>query len=140
MTDNILDRGLLEGCREEIQAYLVDRLLPFWFERSRDVKFGGFITHFDQDGKDSGEDEKSLIAQARMLYSFSSAYRSGYGDTCKEFAEHAADFLLDKMWDPEHGGFYWMVDRKGRVVMDDKILYGHSFAIYALSEYALRVA
>ena len=41
---------------------------------------GGFITHFDRNGNDSGEDEKSLIAQSRCLYSLSSAHRAGYGD------------------------------------------------------------
>jgi mannobiose 2-epimerase len=40
------------------------------------------------------------------------------------------------MWDNEYGGVFWMVDRSGNVLMDDKILYGHSFAIYCLSEYA----
>ena len=41
------------------------------------------------------------------------------------------------MWDKEHGGFYWMLDRKGNVKIDQKIIYGHSFAIYSLSEYSL---
>ena len=40
---------------------------------------GGYITHFDKDGNDSGEDEKSLIAQTRCLYTISSAHRAGYG-------------------------------------------------------------
>jgi mannobiose 2-epimerase len=41
------------------------------------------------------------------------------------------------MWDKQFGGFYWMMDRKGDVKMDQKIIYGHSFAIYCLSEYTL---
>jgi len=41
------------------------------------------------------------------------------------------------MWDREHGGFYWMLDRRGNVKIDRKIIYGHSFAIYSLSEYTL---
>jgi len=47
------------------------------------------------------------------------------------------DFLINKMWDSEHGGFYWMADRAGDIKIDEKILYGHSFAIYSLSEYTL---
>jgi len=126
--------------RDEIETYLRGKLLPFWLERSRDSKFGGFITHFDQNGNDSGEDEKSLIAQARILYTFASAYRSGYGRTCADFAHHAAEFILDRMWDRLHGGFYWMVNRRGEVLRDEKVLYGQSFAIYALSEYTLATA
>lgn len=132
-----MDQAVLRAYRDEIENYLTRELLPFWFERSRDLKNGGFITHFDKDGKDTGEDEKSLVAQSRLLFTFSSAYRAGYGNTCKEFAEHAIQFLLEKMWDREYGGFYWMVNRKGEVAKSDKILYGHSFAIYALSEFTL---
>ena len=137
MQNHTIDRAVLRKYRDEIQTYLVDKLLPFWFERSRDTVNGGFIVHFDEFGHDSGKDEKSLISQTRMLYSFSSAYRSGYGETCREFARHAADFLFEKMWDDEYGGFFWMTDRQGNVTREDKVLYGHSFALYALSEYTL---
>jgi mannobiose 2-epimerase len=132
-----VDRADIRAYRDQIDNFLTQRLLPFWLERSKDVQNGGFITHFDQFGRDTGEDEKSLIAQTRILYAFSSAYRAGCGEVCREFAEHAADFLIDRMWDPLFGGFYWMVDRKGSVTNDAKVLYGHSFAIYSLSEYAI---
>jgi mannose/cellobiose epimerase-like protein (N-acyl-D-glucosamine 2-epimerase family) len=99
---------------------------------------GGFITHFDQNGNDTGEDQKSLIAQTRCVYAMSSAHRGGYGGgKCAEFARHGVDFLLDRMWDKENGGFFWTMDRKGRVQIDKKILYGLSFAMYSLSEYTL---
>ena len=128
----------IKALKEEAENHLVNELLPFWTARTRDDVNGGFITHFDRDGKDTGEDEKSLIAQARSLYTFSSAHRAGYGNgKFLEFARHGADFLLGKMWDREHGGFYWMMDRKGNVKIDWKIIYGHSFAIYSLSEYTL---
>lgn len=47
--------------RKETERHLVNELLPFWTTRTKDVTYGGFITHFDKDGKDTGEDEKSLI-------------------------------------------------------------------------------
>jgi len=123
---------------KEAENHLVNELLPFWSERIKDEKNGGFITHFDENGNDTGEDEKSLIAQSRMVYTLSSAHRAGYGSG--EFAELAkwgVDFMLEKMWDNEHGGFFWMLDRKGNVKINSKILYGHSFAIYSLAEYTL---
>ncbi len=67
-----------------------------------------------------------------------SAHRAGYGGgRCAEFARHGAGFLIDKMWDKENGGFFWTADRQGNITIDKKILYGHSFAIYSLSEYTL---
>jgi mannose 2-epimerase len=123
---------------QESEYHLVKELLPFWTTRMIDNINGGYITHFDKDGNDSGEDEKSLIAQTRCVYTLASAHRAGYGaGNLAGLARHGVDFLINKMWDKEHGGFYWMMDRQGNVKIDQKIIYGHSFAIYALSEYTL---
>ena len=124
--------------KSEAEDHLTNELLPFWTTRMVDKKDGGYITHFDQGGKDTGENEKSLIAQTRCLYTISSAHRAGYGQgKYLDIARHGVDFLIDKMWDNEYGGFYWMADRKGNIQIDKKIIYGHSFAIYSLSEYTL---
>ena len=124
--------------QEQIETHLVEKLLPFWVEHAPDRRHGGYVTHFDQDGNGTGEDEKSLIAQTRTVYTFSSALRAGYGgQPLAKLARHGVDFLVDRMWDGEHGGFYWTTDRSGKVVIDKKILYGHSFAMYALAEYTL---
>jgi mannose/cellobiose epimerase-like protein (N-acyl-D-glucosamine 2-epimerase family) len=124
--------------KKEAENHLVTELLPFWTTRMKDEVNGGYLTHFDKEGKDTGEDEKSLIAQTRCLYTISSAHRAGYGGgEFAALAKHGADFLIDRMWDSENGGFYWMMDRKGNVKIDQKIIYGHSFAIYSLSEYTL---
>ncbi|HTN68955.1 MAG TPA: AGE family epimerase/isomerase [Dysgonamonadaceae bacterium] len=124
--------------RNEAKTHLVKELLPFWTNRMVDKVNGGYLTHFDQNGNNTEEDEKSLIAQTRCLYTVSSAHRAGYGDgKLAALAKHGLDFLINKMWDERHGGFYWIVDRKGNVKNDQKIIYGHSFAIYSLSEYTL---
>ena len=133
-----MNRNELEDFKKESEYHLVNELLPFWVTRMTDNINGGYITHFDKNGKDSGEDEKSLIAQTRSVYTLSSAHRAGYGEgKLAGMARHGVDFLLDRMWDKEYGGFYWMMDRKGNVKIDKKIIYGHSFAIYSLSEYTL---
>ena len=124
--------------KQEAINHLTKELLPFWTTRMIDKTYGGYITHFDKDGNDTGEDEKSLIAQTRCLFTISSAHRAGYGGGAyAALAKHGADFLIDNMWDKEYGGFFWMMDRKGNVKIDQKIIYGHSFAIYSLSEYTL---
>jgi len=134
----MMNREEVTRFRDEALNHLINELLPFWTSRMADKQHGGFITHFDKDGNDTGEDEKSLIAQTRCLYTLSSAHRAGYGDgKLADLAKHGADFLIDKMWDRQHEGFYWMMDRKGNVKTDKKIIYGQSFAIYSLSEYTL---
>ena len=133
-----MNKNEIINYKQEAENHLLNELLPFWTARMIDHANGGFLTHFDKDGKDSGEDEKSLIAQTRCLYTCASAHRAGYGNgQFAEMAKHGVEFLINKMWDKEYGGFYWMMDRKGKVKIDQKIIYGHSFAIYSLSEYAL---
>jgi mannose 2-epimerase len=133
-----MNKEELKTFKQESENHLVNELLPFWTARFEDKINGGFITHFDERGNDSGEDEKSLIAQTRSLYTISSAHRAGYsrGEYAR-LARHGADFLINRMWDKENGGFFWMMDRKGNVKIDKKIIYGQSFAIYSLSEYTL---
>lgn len=133
-----MDTKELTQLKKEAENHLVNELLPFWTTRMIDQKNGGYLTHFDEKGNDTDEDEKSLIAQTRCLYTLSSAHRAGYGNgELANMARHGVDFLLGQLWDNEHGGFYWMLDRKGKVKIDQKIIYGHSFAIYSLSEYTL---
>jgi len=133
-----MNREIIARYREECEKHLTGELLPFWLDRCLDKQSGGFITHFDKDGNDAGTDEKSLIAQTRCVYTFASAHRAGYGNgQCLEYARHGVDFMLSKMWDQQYGGFYWLLDRAGNVTIDEKIIYGHSFAIYGLSEYTL---
>ncbi|GAA4466335.1 AGE family epimerase/isomerase [Nibrella saemangeumensis] len=133
-----MDEEKISQLRQEAYLHLSEELLPFWTSRCIDKANGGYITHFDQHGQDTGEDEKSLIAQTRCLYTFASAHRAGHGNgELADLARHGADYLLERMWDPEHGGFYWMTNRNGEVLNDQKIVYGQSFAMYALSEYTL---
>ena len=133
-----MDNATIRTCQAEILHHLMEELLPFWLTRCVDDRHGGFITHFDKDGHDTGEDEKSLIAQSRLTYSMSLAHRAGFGDgRCADLAAHGVEYLLDRMWDQEAGGFFWMTDRKSGLTIDKKILYGQSFAVYALSEYTL---
>ncbi len=120
------------------RSYLTQSLLPFWMERSPDPSTGGFLVHFDRNGKPTGETTKTFLSQIRMLYTMASAHRAGYGQgRCAELAEMAATFILDHYWDAEHGGWYWIADREGNPTNTAKVGYGHTFGIYAFSEYFL---
>jgi mannobiose 2-epimerase len=78
-----------------------------------------------------------IVSQARMVWLFARLARSGYRQAeMKEAAAQGFRFLAERMWDGEHGGFYWEVDPAGTRVTDDgKYTYGESFGLYALAEY-----
>ena len=42
--------------------------------------------------------------------------------------------FIEKFWDKKHTGWAWVTDRKGNVLDNGKLVYGQTFAIYALAE------
>lgn len=131
-------KDLYQKALDEVQHHLREELLPFWQTRALDSKYGGFLTYFDKDGNPTGETDKALLTQARCLYSFSAAHRSGYGGgQFLELAKNGFDFLTQHLWDTKNQGWFWIVDREGKPVDTSKVVYGHSFVIYGLCEYFL---
>jgi mannose 2-epimerase len=131
-------RYKLHGWLEEVEHHLNDELLPYWRERGDDTEYGGFLTCFDRDGNTTGETDKNLLAHCRLIFSFSLISRAGLdpGGSFIRRACSGARWVLDHFADPEHGGFFWIVERDGTPLNARKIIYGHSFVIYAFSELA----
>ncbi len=124
---------------EEVGKHLHDELLPYWSHRGDDAQFGGFLTFFDRHGNPTGETEKNLLANCRLIYSFASIHRAGH-DPDGSFLERAGrgvKFVQEHFRDPVNHGWYWILERDGTPVDRKKIIYGHSFVIYAFSEYAM---
>src|SRR4051794_22615669 len=111
-------------------------MLRFWGEELIDNVEGGYALGHDSRGQPTGADSRHLVTQARTAWFFARLARSPYGeDRHLQWAAHGIRFLTGRMWDPDHGGFYWEVGPDGpRDVR--KHLYGQAFAILALSEFA----
>ena len=119
-----------------------DAIMKFWLVRCEDKQHGGFLTNFDAQGNDLGTPEKYLNTQCRFIWTFSNLLRRGGGAGGPEYerlTRQGVDFLIKHLWDDEHGGFYWKCNRDGSALDQGKIVYGESFAIYALSEYYLAI-
>lgn len=127
----------LEKTLPATEAYLRDRLLPFWIERILEPKHGGFRTAYDQDGRPSGETRKTLLCQGRSIFTLSFAARLGWHARELERLVRSGLPFLERFRDEEHGGYFWILEEDGRVQDDSKVVYGLSFMIYALSELAL---
>ncbi len=122
----------------EVQGHLHNELVPFWLNHGHDETHGGFLTYLDKDGKPTGETVKTLVCQARMVFTYSSMYRAGYGgQQALDLARQGVDFLLEHFWDEEHWGWFWTTEQDGTPISRSKITYGHSFVVYALSEYSM---
>jgi mannobiose 2-epimerase len=121
----------------EFRQNLQQGILKFWTDHAIDREHGGMIGWLDRQGKPIPPGTKSLTQQARIVWTFSAAYRQFPEPNYKDVATHTLRFLREKMWDPRFGGFYWLVDGDGRPMDVKKHLYGESFAVSALAEYAL---
>ena len=119
-----------------IEKHLKTKIIPFW-KKLIDYEFGGFYGKVDYQLDVQVKADKSLIAISRHLYSFSLWYGYFRDEELLNYANHAYQFLISKFKDQADEGFYWMLDHKGNPSDVTKHIYGQSFAIYALSEYAM---
>jgi cellobiose epimerase len=123
-----------------LEKTLNENILRFWYPRVLDTTNGGYKIRFDFKGIDRGDGPKMIVTQARMVWFFARMARAGYGDRRQmlEAADAGYQFLTNKMWDAQNGGFFWEVDATGtQKTQTQKHLYGQSFALYAISEYAI---
>lgn len=123
---------------EKTNHYLNQQLIPFWAARAVEPRFGGFQTNYDSNGKRTKVTEKSLLSQCRAIFTIAHAMRLGFHwPGGREALQQGIDFLFKHFRDPQYDGYYWIVEADGTPKDDNKIIYGHSFLIYGLAEYAL---
>jgi len=112
-------------------------VLPFWIDHAVDPEFGGLLGRLNRRGEPTGSGNKSVVLISRALWSFSEAYRRYPDPSYQKMAAECLKFLREKMWDKEHGGYYFMVSREGKVVDSTKQLNPMSYVMEGLAEYAL---
>ncbi|MCI5571356.1 MAG: AGE family epimerase/isomerase, partial [Prevotella sp.] len=120
--------------KQEVLETVTENILPFWL-KMQDKENGGFYGQMKGDGTLVKEANKGGILNARILWSFSAAYRVLGHPEYLEAATRAKDYILHHFIDPEYGGIYWELDYKGNPVDTKKQFYAIGFAIYGLSEY-----
>ena len=110
-------------------------LLEFWATKCVDESYGGFIGKMDHDGQIDPMASKGCILNARILWTFSAAYRTTGKDAYRLLAIRAYDYLKEYFWDPENGGLYWDLDYTGAPLNRKKQAYAQGFGLYAFSEF-----
>ena len=132
---NLSPSGELEGgLRSELLSCLENNILPFWL-RFQDEENGGFYGRMTGEGVLVKEASKGGILNARILWSFSAAYRVLGKAEYLAAATRAKDYILEHFIDPVYGGTYWELDYKGNPVDTKKQFYALGFMLYGMSEY-----
>ncbi|MDR1707754.1 MAG: AGE family epimerase/isomerase [Prevotella sp.] len=119
------------GFREELE----NNILSFWIEKMQDKEHGGFYGQIDGNNVLHPRANKGAILNARILWTFSSAYRILQNPKYLKIAQRAFDYIVTYFIDKTYGGVYWEVDYKGNPVNTKKQTYVQGFALYGFSEF-----
>lgn len=123
---------------KSLQAELSDELsaiLEFWMNNMVDREQGGFYGRLDNDNDPDPWSPKGVVLNSRILWAFSAAYTRDNNSGYLQMASRAYHYIVDHFIDHRHGGVYWSVDYKGRMLEGKKQIYGLAFCLYGLSEY-----
>lgn len=123
-----------DSLRTEIEKDLTGDILPFWAKHVTDTKYGGFYGTILGDGH-GVDSPKSAILGARILWTFSTAYRTYGLPKHKRLADMVQQYYLKNFIDPKYGGVYYLLKPKGKPADDSKQTYACAYAIYGLSEH-----
>lgn len=123
----------LTNFKQALETELQD-LLSWWSTHTLDQQLGGFYGKINN-ANQAINSPKGLVLNARILYTFSSAYLLKPKATYLEIADRAYNYLADFFQDRKNGGFYWSLTPEGQPLDTKKQVYGQAFAIYALAEY-----
>ncbi len=124
---------LLRGARAE----LFGNILPFWLEHSFEDRNDGFVGRINNNLTIDRYAPKNLSMTARLLWFFSATHRVKPDEDCLDAAERAYEYLEEYFFDEDEEGYFWQLEPTGRPRSRKKVLYGHAFMVYGLSEYYL---
>ena len=130
-----MELNKLQTFKSEVQDELVNNILPFWSEKMIDKANGGFLGRIDGSGRIYNDADKGCVLNARILWTFSSAFRVLKNPDYLKIAERSKDYLLKHFFDNEYGGVYWLLNHRGEMKDGKKQIYAQAFAIYGFTEY-----
>ena len=125
----------LKQLKTEVKDNLINNILPFWSGKMTDEKNGGFYGRIDVNDKLHPDAYKGGILNARILWTFSSAFLVLRDSSYLRLALRARDYIFSHFLDSKFGGAYMSVNSKGEPLDSRKQIYTQSFFIYALTEY-----
>ncbi len=114
---------------------LHDEILKYWIDNTIDDVHGGFIGSIDHFNNKNVDAPKGSVVNARILWTFSAAYRLTNRPEYRQMAERAFEYLRQYFVDAEYGGIYWELDCTGQPKNTRKQFYAIAFATYGMAEY-----
>jgi len=125
----------LKGLSIFYKNQLLNNTIPFWFPRSIDEEYGGYLFMRDQDGS-LIDDDKAVWIQGRGAWMLSTLFNTV--EPKKEWLEGAksgVDFLNKHCFDAD-GQMFFHVTRNGQPIRKRRYYFSETFAVIANAAYA----
>lgn len=114
---------------------LLNSTVPFWFPRSFDEEFGGFLLMRDADGS-LIDDDKAVWIQGRATWMLSTLYNTvEQRPEWLEGAKLGYDFLNQHCFDSD-GQMFFHVTRDGKPIRKRRYFFSETFYVIAAAAYA----
>jgi N-acylglucosamine 2-epimerase len=125
----------LRELRDFYSQQLLQSTIPFWFPRSYDTEYGGFLFMRDADGS-LIDDDKAIWIQGRAVWTLSTLY-----NTVEKKPEWLAgaklgyDFLNKHGFDTD-GQMFFHVTRQGESIRKRRYFFSETFYVIAAAAYS----
>lgn len=130
---------MIEKMKQEMREVLETNILSFWLNNMQDTELGGFYGQMKGDGTLVKDAPKGGILNARILWSFSAAYRVLQKSEYLDAATRAQEYIVEHFLDTEFGGTYWSLNADGTPLDTKKQFYALGFMLYGMTEYVRAV-
>lgn len=130
-----IDEQYFKELYQFYRKQLLEDTIPFWFPKSYDKEYGGFLLMCDGDGS-LIDDDKAVWIQGRATWTLATLYNTvEQRSEWLEGAKLGYDFLLEHCFD-ENGKMYFHVARDGKPIRMRRYYYAETFAVLAFVAYA----
>jgi len=116
------EEKIVAQLKQEIVQDLTDNILAFWAKNAPDPG-GGFYGTLNFDGTPREGASKGGILNARLVWTFSAAYRMLKDEKYLALANRAQRYFLDHFIDREYGGSFYTVTADGEPLSMQKDTY-----------------
>ena len=121
---------------EQYKTELLDKVIPFWLEKSQDLEHGGYFPCLDRDGSVFDTD-KFIWLQGREVWMFATLYNKV--EQRKEWLDCAiqgAEFLKKYGHDGQLN-WYFALDREGHPLVEPYNIFSYTFAVIAFGQLSI---
>ena len=131
-----MDIDQLKELADLYKSELLQKVVPFWLEKSQDEEYGGYFTCLDRKGNVFDTD-KFIWLQCREVWLFAMLYNKvEKNEEWLNCAIQGAEYLKKHGHDGQYN-WYFSLDRTGKPLVEPYNIFSYTFAAMAFGQLSL---